>query len=192
MKALIATGKPDALVALADVDRPAPQPDEALVEVQAFSVNRGETFLLENPPAGWRPGKDIAGTVIKAAANGYGPAEGTRVVGHPPAAGWAKYAAVPVPSLAELPAEIPAVTAAALPLAGLTALRLLRVAGNVTGRRILLTGASGGVGHYVTELAANAGADVTVITATPERGSRLRELGAAAVAHRRDPRRRPV
>jgi NADPH:quinone reductase len=183
MKALIATGKPDALVALADVDQPAPQPGEALVEVQAFSVNRGEAFLLEDRPAGWRPGKDVAGTVVKPAADGSGPAEGTRVVGHPPVAGWAEYAAVAVSSLAELPPEISAVTASALPLAGLTALRLLRVAGNVTGRQILLTGASGGVGHYVTELAANAGADVTVITATPERGSRLRELGATAVAH---------
>jgi len=170
------------MVEFADVARPRPRPDEALIRVEAFSANRGETFLLENPPAGWRPGKDVAGLVVKAATDGAGPTEGSRVVGHPPAAGWAEYAVVPVSALAELPARIPAVDAAALPLAGLTALRLLRVAGNVTGRRILLTGASGGVGHYVTELAANAGADITAITATPERGSRLRELGAAAVA----------
>ena len=45
----------------------------------------------------------------------------------------------------------------------------------MTGRRILLTGASGGVGHYFTELAANAGAEVTAITASPDRGSRLTE-----------------
>jgi NADPH:quinone reductase len=182
MKAMIATGDRQALVALADVDQPTPAPDEAIVRVQAFSVNRSETFLLEFPPDGWRPGKDVAGLVVKAAADGTGPAEGSRVVGHPPAAAWAEYAAVPVSALAELPPEVPAVVAAALPLAGLTALRLLRVAGNVTGRRILLTGASGGVGHYVTELAAAAGAEVTAITATPERGSRLRALGAAAVA----------
>jgi NADPH:quinone reductase len=182
MRALMATGEPQPLVAMADVERPIPRPEEALVEVQAFSVNRGETFLLENPPAGWRPGKDVAGLVVKAAADGRGPAEGGRVVGHPPAGGWAEYAAVPATSLAELPSQIPVVNAAALPLAGLTALRLLRVAGNVTGQRILLTGASGGVGHYVTELAANAGADITAITATPERGSRLSELGATAVA----------
>jgi NADPH:quinone reductase-like Zn-dependent oxidoreductase len=78
---------------------------------------------------------------------------------------------------------VPAVPAAALPLAGLTALRLLRDAGSVAGRRILLTGASGGVGHYVTELAANSGADITVVTATAERGQRLAALGAAAVVH---------
>jgi NADPH:quinone reductase-like Zn-dependent oxidoreductase len=184
MKAMIATGNRQALVTLADVDEPAPRPDEAVVRVQAFSVNRGETFLLENPPQAWRPGKDVAGVVVSAAADGAGPAEGSRVVGHPPSAGWAEYAAVPVSALAELPSQISLVVAAALPLAGLTALRLLRVAGNVTGRRILLTGASGGVGHYVTELAANAGADVTAITATPERGSRLLELGAAVVARK--------
>ena len=56
--------------------------------------------------------------------------------------------------------------------------------GRVTGRRILLTGASGGVGHYVTELAASAGAEVTAITAAPERGGRLAELGASAVLGR--------
>ncbi|NEC09025.1 zinc-binding dehydrogenase, partial [Streptomyces sp. SID7909] len=66
-------------------------------------------------------------------------------------------------------------------LAGITALRLLRAAGPVAGRRVLLTGASGGVGHYVTELAASSGAGVTAVSATRERGARLLELGAEAV-----------
>jgi NADPH2:quinone reductase len=180
MRALQPSGGPE-LVEFGDVDRPVPLASEALVRVDAFSVNRGETFLLEQPPAGWRPGKDIAGLVVQAAADGSGPPAGRRVVGHPPAAGWAQYACVPAESLAELPAAVPAVTAAALPLAGLTALRLLRLAGSVAGRRILLTGASGGVGHYFVELAASAGAEVTAITATAERGSRLAGLGAAAV-----------
>jgi NADPH:quinone reductase len=55
------------------------------------------------------------------------------------------------------------------------------VAGDVNGRRILLTGASGGVGHYFTELAANAEAEVTAIASAPDRGSRLTDLGASAV-----------
>ena len=183
MKALLPTGGPD-LVRFADVDQPAPAPAEAVIRVEAFSVNRGETFLLEKPQPGWRPGKDIAGLVVQGAADGSGPAAGTRVVAHPPAGGWAEYAAVETSSIAELPAEISAVTAAALPLAGLTALRMLRAAGDVTGRRILLTGASGGVGHYVVELAANGGAEVTAISAAPDRGSRLTELGANAVLGR--------
>jgi NADPH:quinone reductase len=183
MKALVPTGQSRALVALADTGVPEPQPGEALVKVEAFSVNRGEIFQLEDPRPGTRPGKDIAGLVVQAAADGTGPAAGQRVAGHPEAGGWAEYAAVPTTALAPLPDSVPAVQAAALPLAGLTALRLLRSAGSVAGRRILLTGASGGVGHYVTELAANSGADITAVTASAKRGERLAALGAAAVVH---------
>ncbi|MFB4268679.1 zinc-binding dehydrogenase [Nonomuraea sp. GTA35] len=167
----------------AQAAQPVPAPDEVLVKVEAFAPNRGETFLLEAPEPGLLPGKDVAGLVVQAAADGSGPPVGTRVVGHPPRGGWAEYASVATGSIAVLPDELTTVQAAALPLAGITALRLLRAAGTVTGRRVLLTGASGGVGHYVTELAAAAGAEVTAVTATAERGARLRELGAAAVVH---------
>jgi len=183
MKALIATGQREPAVALADISMPRPKPGEALVKVEAFSVNRGEIFLLEDSRAGARPGKDVAGAVVQAAVHGSSPVVGQRVVGHPESGGWAEYAAVPVSSLAPIPDSVHAVQAAALPLAGLTALRLMRTVGNVTGRRILLTGASGGVGHYFTELAANAGAEVTAITSSAERGQQLIRLGAAAVVH---------
>ena len=181
MKAFVATGEPAGLIRRAEVGEPVQQPDEALVKVDAYSVNRGEIFRLEQSAEGARPGKDIAGLVVQAAPDGSGPQVGQRVVGHPSAAGWAEFVAVPAGALAVLPAPVTAVQAAALPLAGLTALRLLRTAGSVAGRRILLTGASGGVGHYVTELAADAGASVTAVSASAERGSRLAELGAAAV-----------
>jgi NADPH:quinone reductase-like Zn-dependent oxidoreductase len=181
MQALVPAGRAAGLVTMAEVPRPEPRPDEALVRVQAFSVNRGEIFRLENPEPGSRPGKDVAGVVVRAAADGTGPAAGQRVVGHPEAGGWAEYAAVPAGSLAVLPPEVTVVQGAALPLAGLTALRLLRAAGSLAGRRILLTGASGGVGHYVTELAAAAGAEVTAVTRSADRGQRLAGLGAAAV-----------
>ncbi|HUR04668.1 MAG TPA: zinc-binding dehydrogenase, partial [Nonomuraea sp.] len=183
MKALIPTGDPAEPVVLADVPEPAPRPDEALVKVAAFSINRGETFKLENPVPGDRPGKDIAGLVVQPAADGSGPAGITRVVGHPMSGGWAEYVAVPANALAELPDTVSETQGAALPLAGLTALRLLRTAGPVLGRRVLLTGASGGVGHYVTELAAAAGAEITAVTRDDERGARLTELGAAEIVH---------
>ncbi|MGR7000606.1 zinc-binding dehydrogenase [Yinghuangia aomiensis] len=176
----------DEPVLLGEAPEPEPADDEAVVAVEAYSVNRGETFQLDGALdrtwAGWRPGKDVAGTVIRAAADGSGPAAGIRVVAHPPAYGWAQHVAVPTHSLAELPDNVDAVTAAALPLAGITALRLLRAAGPLAGRRLLITGASGGVGHYVTELAAASGAAVTAVTATAARGAKLLELGAAELA----------
>lgn len=69
-------------------------------------------------------------------------------------------------------------TAAALPLAGLTALRVLRSLGALGGQRVLLTGASGGVGHYLVELAAAQGARVTAVVGDLARGERLLALGA--------------
>ncbi|MFD9128275.1 zinc-binding dehydrogenase [Kitasatospora sp. NPDC059571] len=181
MKAYIPTGHPGRTVGLGEAPQPEPRADELLVKVDAYSVNRGETFLLEDPPPGWRPGKDVAGLVVQAAADGSGPAVGQRVVAHPPASGWAEYVAVPASAAARLPEQVTTVQAAALPLAGLTALRLLRAAGAVAGRRILLTGASGGVGHYVTELAAAAGAELTAVSRSAERGARLAGFGATVV-----------
>ncbi|KQU56187.1 alcohol dehydrogenase [Rhodococcus sp. Leaf278] len=181
MKAMIPTAPQQ--VTFGDVAEPVPADHEAVVEVAAYSVNRGETFLLDSPSAGWRPGKDLAGTVVVAAANGTGPTLGTRVVGHAPHSAWAERVAVSAASLAEVPSTVELTTAAALPLAGLTALRLIRRAGSLIGRRVLITGASGGVGHYVVELATGAGAVVTAVSATAERGARLREFGAATVTH---------
>jgi NADPH:quinone reductase-like Zn-dependent oxidoreductase len=184
MKAILpgAPADTDKPVLLGEAPDPEPAANEAVVAVEAFSVNRGETFQLDGGLArrwdGWRPGKDVAGTVARAAADGSGPAAGTRVVAHPPAYGWAEQVAVATTDLAELPDSVDAVTAAALPLAGLTALRLLRATGPVAGRRLLITGASGGVGHYVTELAAASGAAVTAVSATADRGAKLLELGA--------------
>ncbi|MBB5120265.1 alcohol dehydrogenase [Streptomyces eurocidicus] len=181
MQRLIPTGDAARPVAFAETPQPVPEPGEALIKVEAFAPNRGETFLLEDPRPGLLPGKDIAGLVVQAAADGSGPATGTRVVGHPAHGGWAEYAAVPTHSLAVLPDGVDSTRAAALPLAGITALRLLRTAGSLTGRRVLLTGASGGVGHYVTELAVGAGAELTAVSATPARGERLAGLGATVV-----------
>ncbi|MFG1812421.1 nuclear transport factor 2 family protein [Kribbella sp. NPDC049174] len=165
-------------VAVADVDEVA---GDLIIEVAAFSVNRGETFQLERPRDGWRPGKDIAGRVVE--STGEGPPVGSRVVAHLPHSGWAERVAAPATQVAVLPDDISFAQAAALPLAGLTALRLLRTAGSVIGRRILLTGASGGVGHYFTELAAAAGASVTAVVSTPERGERLLDLGAETLVY---------
>ena len=181
MKALIPTGNLNAMVRLADVDEPEPAADEGVIAVEAFAINRGETFQLESPQSGWRPGKDVAGRVIRAAADGTGPRVGMRVVGHPPKNGWAERVAIPVTKLAVLPDTLTAATAATLPLAGLTAIRLLRSTGTVAGKRVLMTGAAGGVGHFFTELASAVGADITAVVREPGRGKRLTELGARTI-----------
>jgi len=83
--------------------------------------------------------------------------------------------------LAVLPDPVDDVSAAALPVAGVTALRAVRRLGPVVGRRVLVTGASGGVGRYAVQLAARAGAQVVASVGRPERGEGLAELGAAEV-----------
>jgi NADPH:quinone reductase len=166
-------------LAIADVEEPEPEPDEVVVAVKAFSPNRGESFVLERAEQGFRPGKDIAGVVVSAAVSGQGPEIGTRVVAHLDHSGWAERVAVRVDRLAVIPEAISNIEAAALPLAGLTALRLTRVTGPMASRRLLLTGAAGGVGHYFVELAASQGAEITVVTAAAERSRRLIELGAS-------------
>lgn len=184
MKAIQAIGNGE--VQLQETEEPPPRPLHAMVRVAAFSINRGETYQLEQPRAGWRPGKDLAGTVVAAAPDGSGPRIGARVVGHADDSAWAEHALVPISRLAELPDQVEFVTAAALPLAGLAALRLVRLASPLASRRVLLTGASGGLGHYFVELAAGQGAAVTAITSSEERGRRLLELGATEVIHNVD------
>ena len=179
MRAFIPDGHGSVL--LAEVADPEPTAQEVVVAVEAYSVNRGETFQLEEPEPGWRPGKDVAGIVVEQAADGTGPAVGQRVVAHPAHGGWAERVTVPVDGLSTVPDSVPAAIAAALPLAGLTALRLTRIIGSLAGRRVLLTGASGGVGHYLVELAAAQGAVITAVARTNDRGTRLLELGASDV-----------
>jgi NADPH:quinone reductase-like Zn-dependent oxidoreductase len=157
------------------------QPNEALVAVRAFSLNRGELRLFQVRPEGWRPGQDIAGVVLQAAADGSGPPTGTRVVALTDQAGWAEQAAVPSHRIAPLDDNVSFAAAASLPVAGLTALRSLRHGAPLLGKRVLITGAAGGVGNLAVQLAARSGARVTAVVGNPERGPVLDGLGAAEI-----------
>ena len=174
MLAIINTPNGATPVDLREVPEPAPAANEALVEVHAFSLNRGELRLMQVRPEGWRPGQDISGVVVGAASDGSGPQPGARVVALTDNAGWAQRAAVPAHRMAALADNVGFEEAAALPVAGLTALRTLRHGAPLLGKRVLVIGAAGGVGHMAVQIAARSGAYVTAIVGSAERGRHLR------------------
>jgi NADPH:quinone reductase-like Zn-dependent oxidoreductase len=163
------------------VPEPVPDRNEAVVRVRALSLNRGEVRRSGMAAAGWRPGWDLAGDVERAASDGSGPRVGARVVGLLPEGAWAERVAVPTHALAELPAKVTFSQAATFPVAGLTALHALAKGGLLLGRRVLITGATGGVGDFAVQLARLAGAHVTATARRADQTPALRELGAQEV-----------
>lgn len=167
---------------LGEAPDPVPGPGQALVRIAATSLNFGEViYLSKNYSPGGVAGWDASGVVVAADAEGSGPVAGARVATFGWAGGWAELRAVDTGELAVLPDAVDHGAAAALPVAGVTALRALRQLGPVLGRRVLITGASGGVGRFAVQLAARAGAQVVAAVGRPERGAGLAELGAAEV-----------
>jgi NADPH:quinone reductase len=181
MLALVNTPNGNAPVELRELPEPQPARNEALVEVRAFSLNRGELRSFQNNEEGWVPGQDVAGVVLRQAEDGSGPPAGTRVVALMDEFGWAQHGAVPCHRMAALPDNVSFSQAATLPVAGLTALRTLRHGAPLLGKRVLITGAAGGVGTIAVQLAARSGARVTAVVGRPERAAGIGELGAAEV-----------
>ncbi len=181
MKALVTTGSIGPGLELGEVDPPQPASGEALVELTATSLNRGEVRHLAEEEPGTVLGWDVVGTVAQHAADGSGPPVGTRVVGLVGGRGWAEQVAVPTHALAAIPDDVPDAAAAVLPIAGLTAWRALEMGGLPLGARVLVTGAAGGVGRLAIQLASAAGAAVTAVIGRPERRTGLVQLGASEV-----------
>ncbi|CAL9354977.1 Alcohol dehydrogenase [Streptomyces sp. enrichment culture] len=180
MRALVVDHGEAGPVRFSDVDEPVPSNDEALVEIRHIGLNYGELNYVDQWPAGAVHGHDASGVVLRAAADGSGPAEGTRVaLGITPHA-WAERVAVGSASLGIVPEGVDLADGAALGIAGVTALRVLRTR-SLLARDVLITGASGGVGHFAVQLAALAGARVTALVGSPERAAGLSDLGADQV-----------
>src|SRR6266446_6450603 len=135
-------------------------------------------LALVNIPNGKAP------VELRQVAEGSGPPAGTRIVALMDEFGWAERAAVPTQRIAVLPDTVSFAAAAALPVAGLTALRTLRHGAPLLGKRVLITGAAGGVGHLATQIAARSGARVTAVVGSPERGRHL--LGADEIVEGTD------
>ena len=181
MRALLARPSAPHGLELGEIDSPRPGSDEALVAVRAVSLNRGEARYLPRREEGTVHGWDVAGVIEQGGADGSGPPEGARVVGLVSEGAWAEQAAVPTARLAALPNEVSFEDAATLPVAGMTAVRALELAGPLMGRRVLVTGASGGVGRFAIQLARDGGAHVTGVSSSPERAGGLADLGADEV-----------
>jgi NADPH:quinone reductase len=166
------------------VPEPAPGPGELLLDIEAASVNRGEIRSAGKQPPGTVIGWDVAGTV---AALGEGVTTfdvGERVLALSPGGGsFAERVVVPAEWTAPLPTACDFVTAATLPVAGVTAAGILRLARTHAGDRVLVTGAAGGVGQFTLQLALQARATVTGQAGGEERAVAVRATGAEALVH---------
>jgi NADPH:quinone reductase len=181
MRAVIVDPDSAGRLVLGDVEQPSPGSTEALVRVKAISLNRGEVRRSMAAAAGWRPGWDLAGTVERAAADGSGPPVGAQVVGLLNSGAWAEVVAVPSNFLAVIPDRVSLAQASTLPVAGLTALYVLERGGSLLDRSILITGASGGVGHFACQLAKMAGARVTGLVSQEKHADFVRGTGVHQV-----------
>ncbi|MDD9382982.1 alcohol dehydrogenase [Streptomyces sp. ZAF1911] len=155
--------------------------DEIVVAVRAVAPEFDEMIRAEPLPEGWLPGWDVAGVVLRAAPEGFGPQPGDRVVGVATGMEWAPLLALPTEYAVVLPDHVSFEQAAALRVAVLTALRLVRSAGSLAGRRVLVTGAEHGIGHLLVELTAALRAEVTAVVQDPREADRVVALGAAQV-----------
>jgi NADPH:quinone reductase-like Zn-dependent oxidoreductase len=177
---------------LREVDKPAIEDHQALVRVHASSVNPAEWYGVTGPwfarvfgagvrgPKDTRPGSDLAGTVETIGKDVTELAPGDEVFGTSGAA-WAEYAAAREVRLVKKPARVSFEQAASVPIAGLTALQALRDHGQVQpGQKVLINGASGGVGTFAVQLAKAFGADVTAVCST-RNVELVRSLGADRV-----------
>jgi NADPH:quinone reductase-like Zn-dependent oxidoreductase len=182
MRALVHDTDVPSGLRIAEVAEPVPRDSQVLIEVHAISLNFGElAYMAKMRRPGEIPGWDAAGVVIRAAADGSGPPSGTRVTTFGWQNGWGERRAAETADLAVVPDTVDLGAASTLPVAAVTALQALRRLGSVLGRRVLVTGASGGVGRFAVQLAARAGAEVVAAVGDPARGEKLSELGAAEI-----------
>ncbi|NTU75408.1 MAG: NAD(P)-dependent alcohol dehydrogenase [Anaerolineaceae bacterium] len=181
MKAIVYTeyGSPD-VMQLLDVEKPTPNDDEVLIKICAASVNAydwhfltADIFLIRFmgggllKPKNPRLGADVAGRVEAVGRNVTQFAPGDEVFGDIGHGSFSEYACAPESKLALKPANLSFEEAAAVPMAALTALQGLRDEGKIqAGQKVLVNGASGGVGTFAVQIAKMYGAEVTAVCST--------------------------
>lgn len=180
MRKLISSPSATGGLAFTEAQIPQPLPNECLVRVATFSMNRGEvSFAQRDEYAGKSIGWDVAGIVEETATDGSGPQAGTRVVAFCTRMdGWAEYVAIPSNFLAAIPDAVSDAMAATLPVAALTALHCVEKGTRLLGSRVLCTGATGGVGLFAIQLVKLMGADAIAQVRKPEQVDFVRSFGA--------------
>lgn len=194
MKAIVYTkyGSPDVLQ-FKEVERPSPQDDELLIKIHAAAITAGDVIVLKGEPFVTRlatgllepknaiPGKEMAGQVVAVGQNITQFRPGDEVFGDLSVASWgalAEYVAVPESAIALKPANLTFAEAAAVPESAVVALQGLRDKGKIQPeQKVLINGASGGVGLYAVQIAKAFGAEVTAVCSTRNMGL-VRSLGA--------------
>ena len=177
---------------LTDVPAPVAGPHDVVVGVRAAGVDRGTWHLMTGHPYALRlafglrrpkhpvPGRDVAGLVAEVGEEVTTVAVGDEVIGTADGS-FAELAVVPESRVGRKPAALSFEEAATLPVSGLTALQAVRDAGRIRpGHRVLVIGASGGVGSYAVQIAAAYGAEVTGV-ASGAKAELVRSLGATRV-----------
>lgn len=191
-------GGPDSIRYETDFPDPVAQPGEVVVKVHAATLNYHDVFTRNGMPGITVPmpiimGLDFAGEIVEVGKDVEGgwkvgdrvmidPADRKTfggVIGEARHGGLAQYCAVPDHHLVALPDDVSYETAAALPVAYGTAWRMMETIGKIrAGERVLILGASGGVGTCCVQLAKLAGAEVIAAASSPDKLARLKDLGA--------------
>ena len=190
-------GGPEVLL-VGERPRPVPGADQVLIEVHAAGVNPRDWMLREGTYIGGRlvgspptiPGSDVSGVVVEVGAKVSAFTVGDEVVAMQSAlgrmGGYSEFMAVRESCVAHKPAQVSHIDAAALPVAGMTAWQaIFDIAKVGSGSAVTIVGAAGGVGHYATQLAHWAGAEVTAVCG-PDNLAFVHELGARRAVNYRD------
>ncbi len=195
MKAMVYTqyGSPGDVLRLQDVEKPTPGDNEVLIKVRASSINSAELHLIKADPFLVRlstgllkpvktiPGADIAGRVERVGRDVKQFKPGDEVFGDLSGSGWgafAEYVCANENAFLLKPGNMTFEQVASVPVAGVTALQGLRKKGQIKpGQKVLINGASGGVGMYAAQIAKSFGAEVTAVCTT-KKMNMVRSLGA--------------
>ena len=182
MRAVVANAQARGNLTISEIADPSVDSTEALIRVRAFSLNRGEVRRAQDASAGTQIGWDVVGVVEQSARDGSGPTAGQRVVGFSKRMqGWAELVALPTRDIAAIPDAVSDADAATLPVAGLTALYCLERCQRLIATRVLITGATGGVGYFACQLAKLMGASVTAQLRRADHLDHVTALGVETV-----------